>query len=122
MDTPITDANNTDELISVGEIPPYVPPKNFFTQFYFLSNLMYIHTNIAAINTVFISLRVFDFINKTKNVKIISNTLVGAREYITYFIMIFLVLIFGFVGMSYLSFGTQFGGYDTLKSSLKMNF
>ena len=56
------------------------------------------------------------------NVKIISNTLVGAIEYITYFIMIFLVLIFGFVGMSYLSFGTQFGGYDTLKSSLKMNF
>jgi len=83
---------------------------------------MYIHTNIAAINTIFISLRVFDFINKTKNVKIISNTLVGAREYITYFIMIFLVLIFGFVGMSYLSFGTQFRGYDTLKSSLKMNF
>lgn len=39
-----------------------------------------------------------------------------------YFILIFLVLIVGFVGMSYLSYGTQIGGYDTLKSSLRMNF
>jgi len=99
-----------------------VHAKNFYPQFYFLASLMKIHTNIAAINTVFISLRVFDFINKTKSVKILSNTLVGAREYIMYFIIIFLVLICGFVGMSYLSFGSRFGGYDTLKSSLRMNF
>ena len=71
---------------------------------------------------MFISLRVFDYINKSKNVKIISNTLVGAREDTMYFILIFLVLIVGFVGMSYLSYGTQIGGYDTLKSSLRMNF
>jgi Polycystin cation channel len=36
--------------------------------------------------------------------------------------LIFLVLIFGFVGMSYLSFGTHYAGYDTLKGSLSMNF
>ncbi len=120
--TPITDANIVNDMIAVGEVPPYVPPKNYYPSFYFLARLIQIHTNIAAINTVFISLRVFDYINKSKNVKIIANTLSGAREDTMYFILIFLVLICGFVGMSYLSYGTQYGGYDTLKSSLRMNF
>jgi hypothetical protein len=42
--TPITDASDDNELISVGEIPPYVPPKNFFPQFYFLASLFSIHS------------------------------------------------------------------------------
>ena len=83
---------------------------------------MQIYTTLAAINTFFITLRVFDFINKRKNLKIISNTLLNAREDLIYFIIIFLTFFFGFVGMSYLSFGTQLRGYDTLISSFKTNF
>jgi hypothetical protein len=60
--TPITDAKVAADLILVGEIPPYVPPKNFYKEFYFLSALMQIHTNVAALNTIFISLRVFDYL------------------------------------------------------------
>ena len=83
---------------------------------------MQYYTNIVAINSIFISLRVFDYINKSRNVQIISNTMYGARKDIMYFIIIFIVLICGFVGMSYLSFGQHYEGYNTLKSSLRMNF
>jgi hypothetical protein len=120
--TPISDAEAHNELINDGEIPPYVPPKDYYSDYYFLVFLMQIHTNVVAINSIFISVRVFDYINKSRNVKIISNTMYGAREDTMYFIIIFLVLICGFVGMSYLSFGQHYEGYDTLKSSLRMNF
>jgi len=120
--TPITDAEIINEFIDDGEIPPYTPPKDYYSDFYFLVFLMRFHTNIVAINSIFISVRVFDYINKSRNVKIISNTIYGARVDTMYFIVIFLVLVCGFVGMSYLSFGQHYEGYDTLKSSLRMNF
>lgn len=54
--------------------------------------------------------------------QLLSTTIYRAREDTLYFILIFVVLIFGFVGMSYLSFGAHLDGYSTLKSALRMNF
>ena len=34
--TPITDAKVLNDLLSMGDVPLYVPPKNFYTEFYFL--------------------------------------------------------------------------------------
>lgn len=54
--------------------------------------------------------------------QLLSTTIYRAREDTFYFILIFVVLIFGFVGMSYLSFGAHIDGYQTLQSALRMNF
>ena len=81
-----------------------------------------LHTDIVSINTIFISVKIFDYINKSKNMKLLSMTIYRAREDTMYFILIFVVLIFGFVGMSYLSFGAHIEGYSTLSGALRMNF
>jgi hypothetical protein len=80
------------------------------------------HTDLVAINTVFLSLKIFSYLNNFPGIKLLTTTLSRAREDTLYFILIFLVLILGFVGLSHLSFGAHLQGYSTLLSSLRMNF
>lgn len=80
------------------------------------------HTDLVAINTVFLSVKIFDYLNKSPAIQLLSSTLYRAREDTLYFILIFIVLILGFVGLSYLSFGAHLQGFSTLLSSLRMNF
>ncbi len=96
--------------------------KDFYPDMQLTVNLFQIHTNIVSINTIFLSVKIFYYINRSKNMQLLSTTIYQAREDTMYFILIFVVLIFGFVGMSYLSFGAHLEGYSTIKSALRMNF
>lgn len=53
---------------------------------------------------------------------LLLNTLYRAREDTFYFIVIFVVLMLGFVGMSYLTFGSHIDGFDTVGGAFRMCF
>jgi Polycystin cation channel len=78
---------------------------DIYSGFYFLKTILSNHANIVAFNTIFLCAKVFDFFNKSKQMSMLSNTLYRAREDTLFFIIIFLVLMLGFVGMGYVSFG-----------------
>lgn len=80
------------------------------------------YTNIVAINTIFLSVKVFDYMNKSKHMKMLSNTLYSSREDTLYFLIIFTIFLFGFVGMSYISFGSQLNGYNTVGNAIRSCF
>ena len=76
------------------------------------------YTDIASFNTIFLSVKIFDFLNKSKQMRLLSNTLYRAREDTLYFIVIFITLMLGFVGLSYLSFGSSLAGYSTIPNAI----
>lgn len=47
---------------------PYDPYESldYYSDFYFLKKLMQNYTNIVAFNTIFLSVKVFDYFNKSK--------------------------------------------------------
>jgi hypothetical protein len=93
-----------------------------YSQFYLLKEVMSTYANIVAFNTIFLCVKVFDFFNKSKQMSMLSNTLYRAREDTFFFIIIFVVLMLGFVGMAFVSFGTHLEGFDTVGGAIRMCF
>mmetsp|Transcript_32546 Transcript_32546/g.31786 ORF Transcript_32546/g.31786 Transcript_32546/m.31786 type:complete len:112 (-) Transcript_32546:321-656(-) len=60
--------------------------------------------------------------NKSKHMKMLSNTLYMAKEDTLYFLIIFTIFLFGFVGMSFTSFGSYLSGYNTIGSAIRSCF
>jgi len=54
--------------------------------------------------------------------KLLSNTLYNARIDMMFFILIFIVLMFGFVLMAYVSFGNSIVDYSDIGSAMRMCF
>ena len=80
------------------------------------------YTNVVAINTIFLSVKVFDYMNKSKHMNMLSNTLYSSKEDTFYFLIIFSIFLFGFVGMAYLSFGTQLEDFNSIGNALRKCF
>lgn len=80
------------------------------------------YTNIVAINTIFLSVKVFDYMNKSKHMNMLSNTLYSSREDTFYFLIIFTLFLFGFVGMSFLSFGQYLEDYNSIGNAIRKCF
>jgi hypothetical protein len=80
------------------------------------------YTNVVAINTIFLSVKVFDYMNKSKHMKMLSNTLYKAKEDTMYFLIIFTIFLFGFVGMSYISFGPYLSDFNSIGSAIRSCF
>lgn len=95
---------------------------DYYSWYYFVLSLLSNLTNLVAFNTIFLSVKVFDYFNKSRQMSLLSNTLYRAREDTIYFIVIFVVLMLGFVGMAYVSFGTQLSGYHTVGDAIRMCF
>ncbi len=86
-------------------LPPSEENSDFIPKFYEVQRLLMNYTNVVAINTIFLSVKVFDYMNKSKHMNMLSNTLYSSKEDTFYFLIIFAIFLFGFVGMSYISFG-----------------
>lgn len=80
------------------------------------------YTNVVAINTIFLSVKVFEYMNKSKHMQLLSNTLYTAKEDTFYFLIIFAIFLFGFVGMAFISFGTQVSDFSTLGDAVRKCF
>ena len=103
-------------------LPPSEEQTNFIAEFYHVMRLLMNYTNVAAINTIFLSVKVFDYMNKSKHMNMLSNTLYSSREDTFYFLIIFAIFLFGFVGMSYISFGTHLEDYNSLGNAIRKCF
>jgi hypothetical protein len=104
------------------DLPPTEAEANFFPKFHVVKIQLMNYTNVVAINTIFLSVKVFDYMNKSKHMKMLSNTLYKAKEDTMYFLIIFTIFLFGFVGMSYISFGSSINGYNTIGSAIRSCF
>lgn len=87
------------------DLPPSENNSIFVPEFQKAKTILITYTNIVAISTVFLSVKVFDYMNKSKHMNMLSSTLYSAKEDTLYFLIIFTVFLFGFVGMAYISFG-----------------
>jgi energy-converting hydrogenase Eha subunit G len=80
------------------------------------------YTNVVAINTIFLSVKVFDYMNKSKHMNMLSNTLYSSKEDTFYFLIIFTIFLFGFVGMAFISFGAYLSDYNSIANSIRKCF
>lgn len=103
-------------------LPPTEENKGFIPKFYEASVLLMNYTNVVAINTIFLSVKVFDYMNKSKHMNMLSNTLYQAKEDTFYFLIIFSIFLFGFVGMAYISFGAHLSDFNTLGNAVRKCF
>lgn len=60
--------------------------------------------------------------NKSKHMNMLSSTLYSAREDTLYFLIIFTVFLFGFVGMAYISFGKKLEEFSTIGTAMRTCF
>lgn len=104
------------------ELPPPEDKKDFIPNFYQAKISLTAYSNIAAINTIFLSVKLFDYLNKSKHMKMLSNTLYTAKEDTFYFLIIFTIFLFGFVGMAYFSFGSYLSDFSTFGDGLRKCF
>lgn len=80
------------------------------------------YTNVVAINTIFLSVKVFDYMNKSKHMNMLSNTLYSSKEDTFYFLIIFAIFLFGFVGMAYISFGAMLEDFNSIGNAVRKCF
>lgn len=85
------------------ELPP--PTNDFIPKFYEAQKLLTNYSVVVAINTIFLSSKVFDYMNKSKQMNVLSLTLESAKSDMFYYLIIFSIFLLGFVGMAYVSFG-----------------
>lgn len=104
------------------DLPPSEANSDFVNRFYLVQKLMMNYTNVVAINTIFLSVKVFDYMNKSKHMNMLSNTLYSSKEDTFYFLIIFTIFLFGFVGMAYISFGSYLEDYNSLGNAVRKCF
>jgi len=103
-------------------LPPTEENEGFIPKFWETSQLMINYTNVVAVNTIFLSVKVFDYMNKSKHMKMLSNTLYKAKEDTFYFLIIFSIFLFGFVGMAFISFGAQLSDFNSVGNAVRKCF
>lgn len=103
-------------------LPPNDPDMTFVYTFYHLMVLIKNYTYVAVINTIFLSIKLFDYLNKSKYMNMLSKTLYSSREDTFFFLVIFVILIFGFVFLSYISFGWIIEDYSSIGSAVRSCF
>lgn len=80
------------------------------------------YTNVVAVNTIFLSVKVFDYMNKSKHMRMLSNTLYSAKEDTFYFLIIFSIFLLGFVGMAFISFGANLEDFNSIGNAVRKCF
>lgn len=102
----------------------FPPPADFtlVDTFYITQQNLMNYINVVAVNTIFLCVKVFDYMNKSKHMNMLSNTLYTAKDDIFYFLIIFAIFLFGFVGMAYLSFGAYISDFSTFGNSIRKCF
>jgi len=103
-------------------LPPTEAEAGFIPKFFRVQKLLMDYTNVVALNTIFLSVKVFDFMNKSKHMNMLSNTLYSAKEDTFYFLIIFTIFLFGFVGMAFVLFGANSSEYNTIANSITTCF
>ena len=103
-------------------MPPTAENEGFINKFWEVQGLLTDYTNVVAVNTIFLSVKVFDYMNKSKHMKMLSNTLYYAKEDTFYFLIIFSIFLFGFVGMAFISFGAHISDFNTLGNAIRKCF
>ena len=76
------------------------------------------YSDILSIQTLLLGAKVFDFLNKSSQMRKISNMVYQARYEAIYFVVVFVLLLFGFVGMSYFIFGSSLENFRNFSSAL----
>jgi hypothetical protein len=76
------------------------------------------YSDILSIQTLLLGAKVFDFLNKSSQMRKISNMLYQARYEAIYFVVVFVLLLIGFVGMSYFIFGSSLESFRNFSSAL----
>jgi hypothetical protein len=114
-------------LQGAKEVEFKLPPdeknsKGFIRKFFYTQQLMMNYTNVVAVNTIFLSVKVFDYMNKSKHMKMLSSTLYSAKEDTFYFLIIFSIFLFGFVGMAFISFGANLEDFNSIGNSVRKCF
>ena len=104
------------------DLPPIVSGEEFIPKFYNVQKLLMNYTNVVAINTIFLSIKVFDYMNKSKHMNMLSNTLSSAKPDTFYFLIIFSIFLFGFVGMAYISFGAHLSDFNSVGNAIRKCF
>ena len=80
------------------------------------------YTNFCAIKTIFVSIRLLEFMKKSKHMNILTTTLYNAREDTYYFLLILACMLTGFVGMANVSFGYFLREYSTFGDAFRKCF
>lgn len=104
------------------ELPPTEADAGFIPKFYRVQRLLMNYTNVVALNTIFLSVKVFDYMNKSSHMNMLSNTLYSSKEDTFYFLIIFTIFLFGFVGMAFILFGANSNEYNTIANSVTTCF
>jgi hypothetical protein len=91
-------------------------------RYYNVTQLMANYAGIVAFNTIFLMVKVFDFINQSRHMQMLSGTLLRASEDTMYFLIIFAIFLFGFVGMSFVSFGANLEDFSTVGFAVRKCF
>ena len=89
-----------------------------FAEIYNATAYMRIYNNFCGINTIFLSIRVLEYMQRSKHMNLLTTTLNNAQEDISYYILVLACLLFGFVGMANLCFGYILPGYSSFGLSL----
>lgn len=95
---------------------------NYYSDYTFVRGVLSNMTTMVSINMIFLSVKIFDYFNKSKQMSMISNTLYRAREDTLYFILIFVILMLGFVGMGFIYFGRQLPAYNSVSAAFMTCF
>lgn len=85
-------------------------------------NLMSKYTYVAVINTIFLSVKLFHYLNKSKHMNMLSKTLYSSKEDTFYFLVIFIILLMGFVFLAYISFGWLIYDYSSIDNAIRQCF
>ena len=99
-----------------------VREKNFQTLFSIQASTSEAYMYWSSVNILLMFIRLIGHLTINKELSFLQDTLRVSVEDISYFLLMLLVLLFGFTFMAYLSFGHTLGHYKTIGNSLTTCF
>lgn len=95
---------------------------NLFYQIEELSNNFELYKRTIAFSIIFATLKLFEFLDKSKNIRDLLNVLSGVQTDFINVLIIFLCLLYGFQAMAHLSFGQDNYEFSTMSNSFETVF
>jgi hypothetical protein len=102
------------------ELP--VKDTDFYDYFNILSSTNRDYNILSSVNLLLIYIRIIKYLRMSKSLSFLQNTLNEAMVDIMYFMIMLGVMLFGFVFMAYLVFGTMLEEFSTIGMSLMYCF
>jgi hypothetical protein len=88
------------------------------TQFFMAKDRFKTFGRIAALNTIFVYWRMLRYLKSFRHMRVIFSTLIKGVEDILWFVVIFFVLLVGYMQMGYITFGSNYAKFSDHASAL----